>query len=50
MDVIKPATTQCKSQLVFVPKKDGYLKVFVDHRKLSAVTTRYGYKIPRMDE
>ena len=48
--VIEPAMPEWASPLVFVPKKDGNMQFCVDYWKLNAVTVRYSYPLPRMDE
>lgn len=50
MDVIEPAQTEWASPIVSVPKKDGILRLCVDHSKLKAVTIRDPYPISRMEE
>lgn len=48
--VAEPETTEWASSIVSVPKKDGCFRVYVDYRRLNAVTIQYSYPIPRMDE
>lgn len=48
--VIEPAQTIWASTIVFVPEKNGILKICIDYCKLNTVTTRNSYHIPRMDE
>ena len=48
--VIKLATAEWASPVVFFPKKDGTMRFCVDYRKLNAVTVRDSYPVPRMDE
>lgn len=48
--VSKLAMSEWTSSVVFVTKKDGKLRVFVDCRKLKAVIVRHVYRLPRMEE
>lgn len=50
MIFFEPAPTVCASPIVFVPKKNGILRCFVDYRKLHAANTRDSYFLQRMDE
>lgn len=49
MNVIEPAKSEWALLIVFAPKKDGSLCFCTDHRKLTGVTFRNAYPIPRMN-
>jgi Reverse transcriptase (RNA-dependent DNA polymerase) len=49
-EVIESATSEWASQFVLVAKPDGSTRFCVDYRKLNAITVRYSYPLPRMDE
>lgn len=38
------------ASIIFDPKKDGSVRFCADYQKLSAVTVRDSYPLPRMDE
>lgn len=48
--VVEPAVAEWASLIVFVPKKGKSLWSFAEYRRLSAVTERDGYPIPRINE
>lgn len=49
-NVIEPAMSRWASPVGLAPKNDGKLPVYVDYRKLSAMTIQNTYPFPRMDE
>lgn len=50
MRVIEPAQTEWASPIVFVPKKDGTLRLCVGYRRPNVLTVRDSYTIPWIDE
>lgn len=48
--VIELAETKLAAPIVFASMKDGFLRFYVDYRKLNSVTVRHIYCIPGMDE
>lgn len=50
MDVIEPAKTEWALPVVFVPKKNGNIRICVNYHRLSALTIRDSYPMPGMDE
>lgn len=49
-EVIKAATTERASPIIFASKKDDSLRFCVDYRKFNAVTVRDSYPLQRMDD
>ena len=47
--VVEPATAEWASPMVFVPKKDGNMRFFVNYQKFNAVTIRDPYPLQKMD-
>ena len=47
--VIEPSNSPYSSNMVFVRKKDGSLRLCVDYRQLNAKTKRDAYEIPRIE-
>lgn len=48
--VLEPAQTEWVAPVVFVPKKHKTMRFFVYCKRLNALTKRYPYFTPRMDE
>lgn len=48
--VIKPATAKLAAPIMSAPKREGVLRLYVDYRRLNALTQRDAYLLPRMDE
>ena len=47
---IRPSTSPAGAPILFVPKKDGGLRLCVDYRGLNAVTLKNRYPIPLVNE
>ena len=47
---IRPSTSPAGAPILFVPKKDGGLRLCVDYRGLNAITQRNRYPIPLVTE
>ncbi|KAL0194735.1 hypothetical protein M9458_008307 [Cirrhinus mrigala] len=50
LGVIEPSTSEWSSPIVIVPKKDGFLRVCIDFRKLNAQSKFDAYPMPRVDD
>ena len=50
LDVIEPSDSPWASPIIPVRKKDGFLRICVDYRKLNAVTQDDIYQMPRVEE
>ena len=48
--LIKPNISPWGSPVLFVKKKDGFLKMCIDYRQLNKVTIKNKYPIPRIDD
>ena len=49
-DFIRNRSSSCASPILFVKKKDGSLRLFVDYRALNDITIKARYPLPRIDE
>jgi hypothetical protein len=47
---IRPSTSPAGSPVLLVPKKDGKKRLYVDYRKLNAITIKDRYALPLADE
>lgn len=47
---IRPSSSPASSSPLFVPKKDGSLRLCVDYRRLNAITRKNRYPIPLIDQ
>lgn len=50
MKGINPAQTEWAAPTVFIPNKDGALRIRVDYQKFNVVTIRDSYRLRRMDD
>ena len=48
--VIRPSTSPWASPVVLVQKKDGSTRFCLDYRKLSSLTQKDAYPLPRVDD
>ena len=47
---IRPSTSKAASPILFVPKKDGSLRLCVDYRQLNSITVKDRYALPLINE
>ena len=47
---IRPSTSSWGAPVLFVKKKDGSLRLFINYRQLNQATIRNQYPLPRIDE
>jgi hypothetical protein len=47
---IHPSSSPWGAPMIFVPKKDGTQRLFVDYRALNEVTIKNKYLLPRIDD
>jgi hypothetical protein len=47
---IRPSTSSAASPILFVPKKDGKLRLCVDYRQLNSITIKDRYALPLINE
>ncbi|XP_059288392.1 uncharacterized protein LOC132041700 [Lycium ferocissimum] len=47
---IRPSTSPCGAPVLFVRKKDGSLRMYVDYRQLNRMTIKNKYPLPRIDD
>jgi hypothetical protein len=47
---IRPSTSSAASPILFVPKKDGSLRLCVDYRQLNSITIKDRYALPLIHE
>jgi hypothetical protein len=48
--LIRPSYSEFGSPILFVRKADGSLRLCIDYRGLNAVTRKYAYPLPRVDD
>ena len=49
-DLTETNTSAWASPIILIPKKDGSLRLYVNYRKLNAVTSPDPFPMPRIDE
>jgi hypothetical protein len=47
---IRPSTSPARYPILFVPKKDGKLRMCVDYRRLNEITVKNRYTLPLIHE
>src|SRR5262249_42441079 len=47
---IRPSNSLWGAPVLFVKKKDGYLRLCIDYRQLNRVTVKNRYLLPRIDD
>ncbi|GBG62828.1 hypothetical protein CBR_g32411 [Chara braunii] len=47
---IRPSSSPFEAPLLFVPKKEGELRMCIDYRGLNAITTKNAEPLPRIDD
>ena len=47
---IRPSTSSAGAPILFVPKKNGKLRLVVDYRRLNAITNKNRYPLPLINE
>ena len=47
---IRPSTSPWGAPVLFIKKKDGYLRLCVDYRQLNKITEKNKYPLPRIDD
>src|SRR5207249_10938173 len=50
LELIKPSISPYGVLVLFVPKKDGTLRIYIDYRALNKQTIKNCYPLPRIDE
>ena len=48
--LIRASSNSCASPILFVKKKDGFLRLYVDYRVLNDITTKDRYPLPCIEE
>ena len=49
-DRIRPSKSPTGAPILFVPKKDGGLRLYIDYRRLNAVSVKNRYPLPLISE
>jgi hypothetical protein len=47
---IRPLTLPARYPILFVPKKDGKLRIYVNYRRLNEITVKNRYTLPLIHE
>jgi hypothetical protein len=47
---IRPSTSPWGASVLFVKKKDGSMRMYIDYQELNKVTIKNRYPLPRIDD
>ena len=47
---VRPSVSPWGAPILFVRKKDGSLRLFIDYKELNKVTVKNKYPLPRIDD
>ena len=49
-EFIRPSFSPCGAPVLFVKKKDGSMRLFIDYRELNMVIVKNKYPLPRIED
>ena len=49
-DFIRPSTSSWGAPVLFMEKKDGSLRLYIDYKQLNKITIKNKYPFPRIDD